>query len=354
MEVLETIAKFQINERIIGFTPLGSGHINTTFLVKTKSTKWYVLQKINDNVFNNVDELMKNIFKTTNFLKTHGFETLEVIKTKNNKLYYQDESGCYRVYLYIEDAICFEGVNDLDMVYSVAKAFGRLHQSLCEFDASTLYEIIPNFHNTIVRYQNLLDAIKEDKVNRVQTCLEEIEFLKKHEKDYLKITDGINKGEIKLAVTHNDPKINNVLFDRVSGDIRAVIDLDTVMPGSYLYDYGDALRSLFTGEYEDSKDLTKIGVDFPVFEIYTKGYLSEMKGVLTEKEVSLLPFSAFLMAAELSMRFLTDYLKGDVYFKVAYQEHNLVRARTQLKLAKDIYQNFSQLNQIVEKCHKMS
>ena len=354
MEVLETISKFQIKERVVGFAPLGSGHINTTFLVKTKSTKWYVLQKINDTVFSNVDHLMKNIYKTTDFLKSKGYETLEVVKTKNNKLYYQDESGCYRLYLYIDDVVCYEGVNDLDMVYSAAKAFGLLHKSLQEFDASSLYEIIPNFHNTKVRYESLLEAIKEDKCSRVKDCLSEIEMLKNHDKDFSAIVDGISKSEIKLAVTHNDPKINNVLFDRVSGDIRAVIDLDTVMPGSYLYDYGDALRSLFTGEYEDSRDLSKIGVDYPVFEMYTKGYLSEMKNVLSDKEVSLLAFSIYLMATELAMRFLTDYLNGDTYFKTMYPEHNLVRARTQLKLANDIYEHLSQMNQIVEKCYKMS
>lgn len=354
MEVIETVSKFQIKDRIVGFTPLGNGHINTTFLIKTKATKWYVLQKINNSVFSDVDKLMKNIYKTTNFLKSKGYETLEVVKTKNNKLYYEDESGCYRLYLYIENVMCYEGVNDLDMVYNTAKAFGLLHKSLCEFDASTLYEIIPDFHNTKKRYDVLLKATKEDKCNRVKDCSAELEFINKHEKDYSAIVDAIKNKEIKLAVTHNDPKINNVLFDNVTGDIRAVIDLDTVMPGSYLYDYGDALRSLFTGEYEDSKDLSKIGIDYPVFEMYTKGYLSEMKSVLNEKEVGSLAFSVFLLAVELAMRFLTDYLNGDVYFKTNYPEHNLVRARTQIKLASDIYEHLSELNQIVDKCYKIS
>ena len=354
MEVIETVSKFQIKDRIVGFTPLGNGHINTTFLIKTKSKKWYVLQKINNSVFNDVEKLMKNIYKTTNFLKSKGYETLEVVKTKNNKLYYEDESGFYRLYLYIENVMCYEGVNDLDMVYNTAKAFGLLHKSLCEFDASTLYEIIPDFHNTKKRYDALLKAIKEDKCNRVKDCLAELEFINKHEVDYSVIVDAIKNKEIKLAVTHNDPKINNVLFDNVTGDIRAVIDLDTVMPGSYLYDYGDALRSLFTGEYEDSKDLSKIGIDYPVFEMYTKGYLSEMKGVLNQKEVGSLAFSVFLLATELAMRFLTDYLNGDVYFKTNYPEHNLIRARTQIKLASDIYEHLSELNQIVDKCYKIS
>lgn len=354
MEVVETVSKFQIKERIVGFVPLGNGHINTTFLIKTKSSKYYVLQKINDSVFKDVDKLMKNIYRTTNFLKSKGYETLEVIKTKNNKLYYEDESGYYRLYLYIENVTCYEGVNDLDMVYNTAKAFGLLHKSLCDFDASTLYDIIPDFHNTKKRYEALLEAIKSNKFNRAKDCQKELEFIKKHEKDYSVIVDGIERKEIKLTVTHNDPKINNVLFDNVTGDIRAVIDLDTVMPGSYLYDYGDALRSLFTGEYEDSQDLSKVGIDYPVFEMYTKGYLSEMKDILNDKEVSFLAFSIFLLAVELSMRFLTDYLNGDIYFKTLYPEHNLIRARTQIKLANDIYEHLIDLNQIVYKCYKMS
>lgn len=354
MNILGTVNKFQVNERIVGYVPLGNGHINTTYLIKTKSSKCYVLQKINDVVFEDVDQLMKNIYKTTNFLVSRGYETLEVVKTKDNKLYYRDDSGCYRLYLYINNAVCYEGISDLDTIYSAAKAFGALHKSLRDFDAMSLVEIIPNFHNTQVRYMDLLKAIKENPVDRVKDCEKEIESLKKHEKEYPLIVESIKDGSIKLGVTHNDPKINNVLFDSETGDIRAVIDLDTMMPGSYLYDYGDALRSLFTGEYEDSRDLTKVGIDYPIFEMYTKGYLSEMKDVLNQKEVQLLAFSVFLIAAELAMRFLTDYINGDKYFKIAYPEHNLVRARTQIKLANEIYDHLAQLNDIVSRCYKLS
>lgn len=354
MNILDTVTKFQISEHIIGYSPLGNGHINTTYLIKTKGKNYYVLQRINNNAFKDVDKLMNNIYNTTAFLSSKGFETLKVVKTKDDNLYYQDDSGYYRLYSYIDDVICYEGVSDLDSVYSCAKAFGLLHKALRDYDASTLYEVIPNFHNTKDRYDAFIKAVESNPCDRVKDCRSEIESLKKHEKEYSLLVDSIANGDIRLAVTHNDPKINNVLFDRNTGDIRAVIDLDTIMPGSYLYDYGDALRSLFTGEYEDSKDLSKIGINYPLFEMYTKGYLSEMKGVLNDKEVNLLTFSVYLLTAELALRFLTDYLNGDVYFKVAYPEHNLVRARTQLKLANEIYDHLGILNEIVHKCYKNS
>lgn len=352
MDILSTASKFDIKEHIIGYMPLGNGHINSTYLITTKSKKSYVIQKINNNVFKNVDELMKNICMTTEFLASKGYETLNITRTKEGKNYLQVGDDYYRLYGYIDNVICYEGVKDLDAVYNAAKAFGMLHKSLKDFDASKLSEVIPNFHNTKVRYETFLESVKKDVEGRVKSCQEEIDNVNKYKDLYSKIVDYIKTGEVKLGVTHNDPKINNVLFDDQTNEIRAVIDLDTIMPGSYLYDYGDALRSLFTGEYEDSKDLSKININYQIFEMYTKGYLSEMKDVLTPKEVELLPFAVFLLTAELVIRFLTDYLDGDTYFKTTYPEHNLVRARTQMKLMNEIYNHFDQLNEIVQKCYK--
>ena len=352
MEILDTLKQFAIKESVVGYFPLGNGHINTTYLIMTKNKKCYVLQKINNNVFKDVDQLMHNIYLTTNFLVKKGYETLEIVPTKNSRLYLQIGDEYYRCYTYIDDVICYEGVDDLDAVYNTAKAFGRLHKSLFEFDATSLYEVIPNFHNTERRYQTLLKSEHNDACNRVATCIEEIKALDKYSDKYDLINKLIKSGEVKIGVTHNDPKINNVLFDRANNDIRAVIDLDTMMPGSYLYDYGDALRSLFTGEYEDSKDLSKIKVDIDIFKAYTRGYLSEMGKLLTKKEKELLPFSIFLLAAELSMRFLSDYLDGDTYFRTAYPEHNLIRARTQIKLAQEIYSLLDELNEIVKELDK--
>lgn len=347
MNILDTLEQFDINDKILGYSPLGNGHINTTYLVTTKGGDNYVLQKINNHVFKDVDLLMNNIYNTTNFLSNKGYETLEIVKTKDHKLYFKSGDEYYRVYTYVKDVICYEGVDDLDAVYNTAKAFGALHKSLFDFPVKSLGEVIPNFHNTEKRYEDFLLAVNLNAYGRVNNCYKEILRINRFKDLYSLINKNIKSGEVKLGVTHNDPKINNVLFDKNNNRIRAVIDLDTVMPGSYLYDYGDALRSLMTGEYEDTTDLKKINVDFDIFKVYSRGYLSEMKDFLTSKEKELMPFSIFLLTIELAIRFLTDYLQGDKYFHTNYDEHNLVRARTQLKLAEDLYDNLDTLKAII-------
>ena len=332
----------------ISSAPLGNGHINSTYLCEIKK-KEYVLQKINNYVFQDVDMLMNNYFKVTEYLRKNNVESIRIIKAKDGKPYSKIGKDYYRLYEYIDNAVWYEEIRNLDLVYRVAKAFGQFHKTLKGFDARELGEVIPNFHNTSKRYENLMGAIEENKIDRVKDCLPEIEIIKYFKKYYSVITEAISKGLVPLAVTHNDPKINNVLFDKDSGDIRAVIDLDTVMPGSYLYDFGDAIRSLLTGDNEDSEDLSKLIVNFDIFETYTKGYLSEMRNTLTKREIELLPFSVFLLTIECGMRFLEDYIRGDVYFKTKRPDHNLIRARTQLTLAKNIYKNLDKLNDIVDK-----
>ena len=355
MEISKILDKFEFDEEVAEISPLGNGHINSTFLITTKGDdKNYVLQKINNNVFKNIDELMLNIYHITNFLTSKGYKTLKIIKTKDDKLYYVDDSQFYRLYVFIDDVFCSDNISDLKMVENSAKAFGELHKALADFDANTLYEVIPHFHDTVQRYQNLMDAIELDKLNRVKDCLPEIETINKYKKEYSKVLDGIKNGDIHLSVTHNDTKINNVLFDSKTGEICAVIDLDTVMPGSYLYDFGDGLRFLFSGENEDSNDLSKLVVNDDVFSAYARGYLYEMKDYLTETEKELLPFSAFLLTMECGIRFLEDYIRGDVYFRTKYDAHNLVRARTQIKLAVDIYNAQDRLTDIVNNIIKNS
>lgn len=350
MEINDIIYQFAIKESIIDYKPLGNGHINSTFLVNTNTNKKYILQKINTVAFKNVDQLMDNFYRVTTFLIAKGLESIEVIKTKDDKLYFlDDKKEAYRLYVFINNVKVYEEINDMNIVENAGKAFGVLHKALSTFDASTLYEVIPNFHNTYQRYLNLLKAIELDKFNRVKNVKDEIKAIKSHEKEYSLIYDGLKNKTIHLGVTHNDPKINNVLFDSKSGDIRAVIDLDTVMSGSYLFDFGDAIRGLFSGENEDSKDLSLLVVRYDRFEAYVKGYLNEMKDVLNDYEKSLLPFSAFLLTMECGMRFLEDYLNGNVYFHVDYEEHNLVRARTQITLAQRIYDSFDKLKNIVDK-----
>lgn len=353
MKLMNIINQFDIPEVALNYYPYGNGHINSTYLVYVQGGGKYILQKINNNIFADVDLLMNNVFNVTNYLRKQGFESLHAIKTKDGGLYFKDEDSYYRLYDFIEDTMCFEKVSDnMFLVYCDGKAFGKLHKALAKFDASKLGEVIPFFHDTKHRYEDFLKSLEENRSGRKETCLEEIKVVNSFKEEYSKIVDGINSGEISYSVTHNDPKINNVLFDKFSGDIRAVIDLDTIMPGSYLYDFGDSLRSLFTGDNEDSEDLSKLRVNFDVFEAYTKGYLSEMNGALTPKEIEFLPFSAFMMTIECGMRFLKDYIDGDIYFKTKYKDHNLIRARTQLTLAQDIYQNLDKLTAIVKKINK--
>lgn len=352
MQIIDIVNKFDISGEATTYSPIGNGHINSTFLVNTTSGMRYIIQKINTHAFNDVDSLMNNVFKVVDFLRQNGFESLRAIRTKDGRMYFRDNGECYRIYDYIEDTVCYEEVDNMFLIYSDSKAFGKLHRVLKKFDASKLNETIPDFHNTYKRYLNLLEAVKEDKYDRVKSCLEEIEFIKSKEKDFSVIIDGIKVGEISNAVTHNDPKINNILFDKFSGDIRAIIDLDTIMPGSYLFDFGDSIRSLFTGNNEDSEDLHKLVVKMDIFEAYLKGYLSEMSDILTTTEVELLPFSIYLLTMELAIRFLEDYLRGDIYFKTNYPIHNLIRAKTQIALAKNILLHLDEMNALVAKTKK--
>lgn len=347
-ELVSVLKTFGISGQVVECAPLGNGHINSTFLC-TMNHKKYVIQKINNYVFKDVDLLMSNYYKVTNYLYKKNIETIHLIKSIDGKPYSKIGNDYYRLYDYIDNAIWHEKITDLELVYKAAKAFGQFHKTLKDFPANELGEVIPNFHNTYQRYINLLNAIKEDKLGRVKECLSEIELVKSFESDYSVISSAINTGFIPLAVTHNDPKINNVLFDKDTGDFRAVIDLDTIMPGSYLYDFGDAIRSLFTGDNEDTEDLSKLTINKDIFMNYTKGYLSEMKNVLTRREIELLPFSAFLLTIECGMRFLEDYIRGDIYFKIKKTNQNLIRARTQLTLAENIYKSLDRLMNIVNK-----
>lgn len=348
MRIIDVINQFDIKEKVKSYTQFGNGHINQTYLVECENDVKYILQRTNHYVFKDVDGLMSNVYLVSEFLNDNNYESLRFVRTKDGKKFLVASDGYYRVYNFIGDVVCYEEVSDLTLVEKTAKAFGKLHKTLFTFDAHKLVEVIPHFHDTYRRYQNLLDAIKEDKLGRVSSCQKEIAQIKEFEKEYNLVMEGIEKGEISYSVTHNDPKINNVLFDKKTGDIRAVIDLDTVMPGSYLFDVGDALRSLFTGDNEDSENLDLLQVNIPLFRTYISGYYSEMKDVLTPREKELLPFAAFLLSIECGIRFLEDYIRGDVYFNVSKENHNLIRARTQITLAKRIHDSFKELTESIE------
>ena len=332
----------------------GNGHINETFIVEPK----YIVQKINTNVFKNADDLMNNILNVTTFLKEKIVadggdpmrETLTVIPTNEGHSYYRHSDGSwYRCYEFIRDSLAIETVEDPADLYEAAKSFALFQKRLADFPADTLAETIVDFHHTPKRFQALEEAIKNDIKGRAAGVKEEIEFALAQKEWISTVIDGLDDGSIPLRVTHNDTKINNVLFDKDTRKGLCVIDLDTVMPGSMLYDFGDALRIGAASGAEDETDLDKIWFKLDNFEAFTKGFAEEIGNTLTKKEIDLLPLSAKLLTYECGIRFLTDYLNGDTYFRIHRENHNLDRCRTQFKLVKDIDSKFDEMKAVVAK-----
>ena len=333
----------------------GNGHINDTYIVHSQPD--YILQRINKNVFTNPPAVMENIQGVTEFLRTKIIEnggnpdreTLNLICTVDGKPYYEDENGdFYRVYKFIDHAVSYDLVEDPSQLYNAARAFGKFQNMLADYPAEKLHETIVDFHNTKARFKQFTDAVAKDAAGRAKDVQEEIQFVLDREADCSVVVDAIADGRIPLRVTHNDTKLNNVMLDEKTGDGVCVIDLDTVMPGSLLYDYGDALRFGGSSGAEDEKDLSKIYFVVENFEAFTRGFLETLPSI-TEEELKLLPFSIKLMTLECGSRFLADYLNGDVYFKVHREGHNLDRCRTQFKLVKDIEDKMDELNAIVAK-----
>lgn len=351
MDKLDILGKFQIDGDILSVDAFGNGHINKTYKVIT-STEKYLFQGVNSYAFHNIDDLMRNIYIVTHHLVSKGETSLEIVKTLNGKLYFKDGEFYYRVYKYIRKSVSYEKLDTPELVEKTAKAFAKLHKNLADLDSCLIAETIVNFHNTPSRFSNLMDTVSADPVGRVEQCSELLPFVLNNKRKFSQIQKDLDDGTIPERIAHNDPKINNVLFDRDTNDIKCIIDLDTVMPGTCLFDFGDGLRSLFTGDNESNRDSSTLKVDLDVYELYTKGYLSEMKGVLTPKEIELLPVSVFTLAMELGMRFLEDYINGDKYFHINFEDENLVRARGQFALAKDILANMTKMKEITKKYAK--
>ena len=348
----EILAKFDI---VVEPSTYGNGHINDTYLVD--STPNYILQRINKNVFKNPPAVMENIMGVTEHLRKKIIaeggnpdrETLSLIYTRDGKPYYKDENGdYYRVYRFIDHAKSYDIVENPMQLYNAARAFGKFQNMLADYPAENLHETIVDFHNTRVRYENFKRSLAANKSGRAANVAEEIKFVLDRECDCGVIVDAIAEGRIPLRVTHNDTKLNNVMLDIETGDAVCVIDLDTVMPGSLLYDFGDALRFGGSSGAEDEPDLSKIWFDVEKFEYFAKGFLEVLPSI-TDEEIELLPFSVKLMTLECGSRFLADYIDGDTYFKTHYEDHNLVRARTQFKLVADIEEKMDELKAIVKR-----
>ena len=346
--LISLIKNFQIAGDIQTISAFGKGHINTTYKVITDKNQ-YILQEINTNAFKNVDVLMNNINVVTSFIRSKGEHSLEFIPGIDGRLYVCFENRYYRVYKFIDHVSCFETVgDDLSLVAKLGEAFGKFHLLLSDLNPTLVKDTIIDFHNTPKRFLNFSSAYVASSIEKRNKAKKEINYILNHNKTYSEIVDGLKRKQIKEHITHNDPKINNILFKENTNEVLCVIDLDTVMPGSVLYDIGDAFRSLFTGENEDNEDLSLQKVKPDIFRAYMKAYLSQMKDVLTKKEIELIPYSIYLMTIECGMRFLEDYLRGNVYFHVDYEEHNLIRSRTQIALAEDVLKNSNLLNSIIE------
>lgn len=353
--------QFNIKGKFISINPYGKGNINDTFLVRSKDNGnhyAYILQKINHNVFKDIDGLMNNIESVTTYIKANFPNSVlqKIIKTKDDKSYYIDKTnGSYwRVYTFVEDGVSFEEVTDPEQFYETGIAFGYFQKQLKDFDTSLLVDTIKNFHNTKERYNDFLTALENNLSNRAHLVEEEIEFLISRKKYTCVVIDLLEKKLIPIRVTHNDTKLNNVLLHKQTGLALSVIDLDTIMPGSILYDFGDAIRYGANTAAEDEVNLSLVGLDLKLFEAFTKGYLKYTAAIMNKYEIENLAFSALLITYELSLRFLEDYLNGDAYFKTDDKEHNLRRARTQIALLKDMEKQLEQMKEIVKRLYSES
>lgn len=351
MTIKDILNEFNLNADAESF---GNGHINDTYIVKGNPK--HTVQKINTFVFKNPEKLMDNVEAVTNHLKKKIVEnggdpereTLTVVKTKDGKNFVKDGDDCYRCYIFVDDVDVIEDNATPEDLYEAAYAYGKFMNMLADFPAHQLHETIVDFHNTVKRYNDFENSVNADKAGRAKSVAEEIKFVQDR-KDYAGVVvNAMKEGKIPLKVTHNDTKLNNVLFDKKTHKGLCVIDLDTVMPGSALYDFGDALRFAGSTGSEDEQDLSKIEFDLEKFKMFTKGFIDSAKDSLNDYEIELLPFSIMLMTYECGMRFLADHLDGDVYFKVHREGHNLDRCRTQFKLVADMEAKKQQMDDIVK------
>lgn len=361
-EFKDIAEKFQFEGDFQYAEPYGCGHINDTFAGYFKKSDGrvhrYILQRINKYVFKKPEELMSNIERVTRHLRNaverNGGniyrETLNLIETQEGYSYYKTQEGDYwRAYFFIEDAKTFEKVENSSHFYNAGKSFGKFQKQLDDFPAKELYETIPYFHNTEKRFEDFEKAVKNDSNNRVRFAEKEVGFFIKRKKDVSIVTELIARGKIPTRVTHNDTKFNNIMIDTISGEGICVLDLDTVMPGSALYDFGDSIRFGASSALEDERDISKVWLKIELFDAFAKGFLENTSNILTKDEIEFLAFSAKLMTLECGMRFLGDYINGDIYFKTHRESHNLDRARTQIKLVEDMECKMSDMEKVIRK-----
>ena len=357
----EVLAAYPFPDTLVGAVRYGQGHINDTFCVlcqpKEGDAARFILQGLSSAAFPHPEELMENFIGVTAFLRERisenggnpDRETLSLVNTLDGKPYYVDSNGkVWRLTPFIEGTDCFQSATPA-LFEASARAFGRFQYQLRDFPAATLHEPIANFHNTEDRLKKFLASLEADKHDRAKDVQAEIDFVLARKADCSVAMQALRDGVLPLRVTHNDTKLNNILIDRQTGEGICVIDLDTTMPGLSINDFGDSIRFGANHSKEDEKDLSKVNFDIELYEAYTRGFLEGAQGGLTAAELDYLPWGARLMTLECGIRFLTDYLDGDHYFRTHYEGQNLDRCRTQFKLVSDMEEQFDDMKAIVQK-----
>ena len=362
-ELQNIVEKFAIRGKATSITQINKGYINRTYRVETISDSGhvhkYVLQRINTNVFPDVDALMNNFKITTNHLfgklvlpgsGVHG--SVQTFRpTKDGRAYLKDATGCWRMLTYFDGVYSIDIPERADIFYHAGSAFGSFMREMADVDVSEIKEIIPNFHNTKSRYLDLEESISRDPKGRVKDVLPEIEFVRARADKYSLICDALELGKIPTRICHNDCNLNNILFDNKTHLPVAIIDLDTVMPSSPLYDYGDSMRIGTNTAKDDEKDLSKVSCNLKLYEQYARGYLEACGDLLTKEELALLPYASILITAEDGIRFLMDHIDGDTYYNIYYPGQNLDRARTQLKLVEDMEKKLPEIKAILRRIY---
>jgi len=362
LTIKEICTSFNVEGKYVGCKEIPTGNINSTYDVtftNEEKVNRYIVQRVNKKVFTEPEKVMENIVNVTEHvsgkIRGQGLSeskfVLHVLCAKlDGKPFVKDDEGEYwRCYDFIKNAVTFDSTDDLGIIERAGGAFGKFQMCLDGFDARTLNETIPNFHNTAARYNAFHEAIKVDPFNRVKKVSQEVEKCFSLEERATKLQRLLDNGDIPLRVTHNDTKCNNVSFDKNTGEALAVLDLDTVMAGAIAHDFGDAIRFIANTLIEDDPNVDEVALDLRKYEAFTKGYVSELKDVLTVSEKKTLNLGVFAMTVELAIRFLTDYILGDKYFKVKYPGHNIDRTRNQLALAEDILEKSAIMDAILQK-----
>ena len=354
----EVLEKFEIPGRLLSIEPYGTGHINDTYrsvFEQDGSRKFYIHQRINHKIFTEPENLMENIHRVTEHLRKKILErggdvtreTLSLVPAEDGRCFVLDGENYWRTYFFIEGAETYDLVEKPEHIYHAGRAFGDFQKLLADMPDPPLHETIPDFHNTVARFAQFEAALAADVANRAKGCQAEIEFALAHKEMASTIVDALAERRVPSRITHNDTKFNNVMIDDATGEGVCVIDLDTVMPGAVLYDFGDAVRIGAATAVEDERDLSKVGVSLELFEALARGYLDSAREFLVPAEVDLLAFSARLITFEIGLRFLTDHLAGDTYFKTHRENHNLDRCRTQFKMVAQMEEQVEELEQIV-------